>query len=60
MKIIFDVSDSKTTESVGTVVVEGNWGDLAFRNHVYRLLKFYEDTTLTTEEIHRLQGKVRE
>ena len=52
MKTIFDICDSATHEVVGTVTIEGNFGERAFRHHYYRLLEFYKiQSTKTDKEI---------
>ena len=53
MKTIFDINDSATHKVVGTITIEGNFGELAFRVHYYRLLEFYKiQSTKTDDEIH--------
>ena len=52
MKTIFDLHDSVTHKVVGTVTIEGNLGELAFRDYYYKLLDFVKvHATKTDEEI---------
>ena len=37
MKIVFSLED-KEKESVGTIIIEGDWQNHHFRNHVFRFL----------------------
>ena len=52
MKTVFDIHDSATHKVIGTVTIEGNFGELAFRDYYYKILEFFKiHSTKTDDEI---------
>ena len=54
MKIVFSLED-KEKESVGTIIIEGDWQNHHFRNHVFRFLARMEppDVNSSVEQSKR-------